>query len=95
MPGQRLVRSLVTASFVTPPFLGAIAWAMLAAPNSGILNNIYRWAFGLDPSQSLFNIYTFTGLVFAITCYSFPFVFTLGCLELDRPQPERRVLNQG
>ncbi len=27
MPGQRLVRSLVTASFVTPPFLGAIAWA--------------------------------------------------------------------
>lgn len=84
MPGQRLVRSLVTASFVTPPFLGAIAWAMLAAPNSGILNNIYRWAFGLDPSQSLFNIYTFTGLVFAITCYSFPFVFTLVANAFDK-----------
>src|SRR3954466_12544559 len=26
MPGRRLVRMLVTASFVTPPFLGAIAW---------------------------------------------------------------------
>lgn len=84
MPGQRLIRSLVTASFVTPPFLGAIAWAMLAAPNSGILNNIYRWAFDLDPSEVLFNIYTFPGLVFAITCYSFPFVFTLVANALDK-----------
>ncbi|KAA0697267.1 iron ABC transporter permease [Neorhizobium sp. P12A] len=84
MPGQKLIRSLVTASFVTPPFLGAIAWAMLAAPNSGILNNIYRWAFGLDQSEALFNIYTFTGLVFTITCYSFPFVFTLVANAFDK-----------
>lgn len=84
MPGRRLIRSLVTASFVTPPFLGAIAWSMLAAPNSGILNNIYRWVFDLDQSQVLFNIYTFTGLVFAITCYSFPFVFTLVANALDK-----------
>jgi iron(III) transport system permease protein len=84
MPGQRFIRSIVTASFVTPPFLGAIAWAMLAAPNSGILNNIYRWAFGLDQSAALFNIYTFTGLVFTITCYSFPFVFTLVANAFDK-----------
>lgn len=84
MPGQKLIRSLVTASFVTPPFLGAIAWAMLAAPNSGILNNIYRWAFGLDQSAALFNIYTFTGLVFTMTCYSFPFVFTLVANAFDK-----------
>lgn len=84
MPGQRLIRALVTASFVTPPFLGAIAWAMLAAPNSGILNNIYRWVFGLDQSQFLLNIYTFPGLVFAITCYSFPFVFTLVANAFDK-----------
>ena len=35
MPLRRTVRLLVTASFVTPPFLGAIAWELLAAPNSG------------------------------------------------------------
>src|SRR5215471_8365826 len=35
MPFRRTVRALVTASFVTPPFLGAIAWELLAAPNSG------------------------------------------------------------
>ena len=30
------------ASFVTPPFLGAIAWELLAAPNSGLINQLYR-----------------------------------------------------
>ncbi len=34
MPGRQLIRALVTASFVTPPFLGAVAWELLAAPNS-------------------------------------------------------------
>ena len=33
MPMRRTVRVMVTASFVTPPFLGAIAWELLAAPN--------------------------------------------------------------
>ena len=33
MPLRRTVRTLVMASFVTPPFVGAIAWEMLAAPN--------------------------------------------------------------
>src|SRR6266852_9125711 len=62
MPLRRTVRALVTASFVTPPFLGAIAWEVLAAPNSGILNQWYRTLFGLDQNASLFNIYTATGL---------------------------------
>src|SRR6266849_10039578 len=40
MPLRRTVRALVTASFVTPPFLGAVAWELLAAPNSGLLNKL-------------------------------------------------------
>ena len=42
MPGRQFIRALVTASFVTPPFLGAVAWELLAAPNSGLLNQLYR-----------------------------------------------------
>src|SRR3954454_25165315 len=42
MPGRQTIRALVTASFVTPPFLGAVAWELLAAPNSGLLNQLYR-----------------------------------------------------
>jgi iron(III) transport system permease protein len=77
LPGRRVVRALVMASFVTPPFLGAIAWEILAAPNSGLINVLYRYLSGAESDQHLVDIYTFPGLVFAIACYTFPYVFTL------------------
>ncbi len=40
LPGRQFIRALVTASFVTPPFLGAVAWELLAAPNSALLNHL-------------------------------------------------------
>ena len=84
MPLRRTVRLLVTASFVTPPFLGAIAWELLAAPNSGLLNQLYRVVTGASPDDRLFNIYSFPGLVFVIACYTFPYVFVLVANALDR-----------
>ena len=75
---------LVMASFVTPPFLGAIAWELLAAPNSGLLNQLYRAATGAGPDVALFDIYTLTGLIFVISCYTFPYVFVLVANALDR-----------
>ena len=84
MPLRRTVRALVTASFVTPPFLGAIAWELLAAPNSGLLNKVFRALTGADPDEYLFNIYTLPGLIFVISCYTFPYVFVLIANALDR-----------
>ena len=77
VPFRGAIRALVTASFVTPPFLGAIAWELLAAPNSGILNQWARWLFGMGEYDYLFDIYTVTGVAFCIGCYTFPYVFTL------------------
>src|SRR6202021_4081550 len=51
MPGRQTIRALVTASFVTPPFLGAIAWELLAAPNSGLLNQLYSFPTGGEPAD--------------------------------------------
>jgi len=84
MPLRGTVRALVTASFVTPPFLGAIAWELLAAPNSGLLNKIFRAVTGAEQDEHLFNIYTLTGLIFVISCYTFPYVFVLVANALDR-----------
>ena len=85
LPGRGLVRAGVMASFVTPPFLGAIAWEILAAPNSGLINQAHRALFGLQPfDDPLLDIYTMEGLVFAIACYTFPYVFTLVANALDR-----------
>jgi len=83
LPGRRVVRALVMASFVTPPFLGAIAWEILAAPNSGLINVLYRYLSGAESDQHMVDIYTFPGLVFAIACYTFPYVFTLVANGLD------------
>ena len=83
LPLRRLIRALVTASFVTPPFLGAIAWEILAAPNSGILNRFARELFGLGEYEHIVNIYTAYGVVFTMACYSFPYVFVLIANALD------------
>src|SRR5882757_4695495 len=64
MPGRQFIRALVTASFVTPPFLGAVAWELLAAPNSGLLNQLYRFVTGAESDDHLFNIYSMTGIIF-------------------------------
>src|SRR5579871_4259548 len=83
MPGRQTIRALVTASFVTPPFLGAIAWELLAAPNSGLLNQLYRFLTGAESDDHLFNIYSMGGIIFVISCYTFPFVFVLVANALD------------
>ncbi|HEX3538171.1 MAG TPA: ABC transporter permease subunit, partial [Stellaceae bacterium] len=83
LPLRRVIRALVTASFVTPPFLGAIAWELLAAPNSGLLNQLYRSVTGAGEYDHLFDIYTATGVAFTMACYSFPYVFVLVANALD------------
>jgi iron(III) transport system permease protein len=84
LPLTGTIRALVTASFVTPPFLGAIAWEILAAPNSGLLNQLYRVLTGAPQDEYLFNIYSLPGLIFVISCYTFPYVFVLIANALDR-----------
>ncbi len=75
LPLKRTVRALVMASFVTPPFLGAFAWTLLAGPNAGLLNKLYRTVTGAE--GHLFNIFTMEGLIFVMALYSFPYVFSM------------------
>jgi iron(III) transport system permease protein len=75
LPGRRLLRALVMASFVTPPFLGAVAWVMLAGPNAGALNKLWRSLTGAEAAAV--NIFTMTGLVFVVAMYTFPYVYVM------------------
>ena len=81
MPAKGLVRTLVLGAFITPPYLGAIGWILLAGPNSGWLNRIWMGLTGL--SEGLFDIYTFSGLTFIIAIYSFPYIFIFTGAALD------------
>ena len=84
LPLGNTIRTLVMATLVTPPFVGAIAWEMLAAPNSGLLNQLWRLATGAGPDTVLLNIYSLAGVIFVIACYTFPYVFILVANALDR-----------
>jgi iron(III) transport system permease protein len=75
LPVPGLIRTLVLASFVTPPFLGAFAWVMLAGPNAGLLNVLWRQLTGA--SEPLLNIFGMPGLVFVVTTYTFPYVYIM------------------
>lgn len=75
MPFPGLVRTGVLASFVTPPFLGATAWVLLAGPREGWLNHAYRWVTGARGESYLFDIFTIPGVIFAMVLYIFPLVF--------------------
>lgn len=88
MPGKATIRFLVLGAFVTPPYLGAIGWILLAGPNSGWLNRVWMSLTGAH--EGLFNIYSFEGLAFNIALYSFPylFIFTSAALDLVSSEME-------
>ncbi len=75
LPWKKTIRALVMASFVTPPFLGAFAWTLLAGPNAGLLNKLYRSMTGSE--EALFNVFTMPGLILVMALYSFPYVFSM------------------
>ena len=72
---------MVLGAFITPPYLGAIGWILLAGPNAGWLNKIWMGLTGAE--HGLFNIYSMPGLILVISVASFPYVFVFTNSALD------------
>jgi len=74
LPAKRLLRALILASFVTPPFLGAFAWVLLGGPNAGLINQWYYTLFGLKPFDAapLINIFQRAAWCLSWRCIHFP-----------------------
>jgi iron(III) transport system permease protein len=75
LPATGWIRTLTVAAFVTPSFLGATAWVILAGPNAGLVNVLYRALTGAE--GALVNIFSMPGLIFVTSLYTFPVVFIL------------------
>ncbi len=88
IPCKAFIRLTVFAAFVTPPYLGAIGWILLAGPNSGWLNK--AWMALTGAGHGVFNIYSMTGLILVVAVTSFPysFVFTTSALDLVSSEME-------
>ena len=73
MPGKKTYRTLLVASYMIPPYVGAIAWVQLLNPSVGYLNNVFKWIFNLQTAP--FDIYTTGGLAWVLTLFYSPFAF--------------------
>ncbi|CAO3432146.1 ABC transporter permease [Azospirillum endophyticum] len=82
LPFRRTIRILTLTAFVTPSFIGATGWILLAAPNSGWLNTAWRWLAGADAGAPL-NIYSMAGAIFVCGIYTVPYSFTMVSSALD------------
>src|SRR5262249_46017598 len=81
MPAKGFVRLMVFGAFITPPYLGAIGWILLAGPNSGWLNKLWMALSGAE--HGIFNVYSMTGLIVVVAVASFPYVFVFTSSALD------------
>jgi len=81
MPAKGFVRLLVFGAFITPPYLGAIGWILLAGPNAGWLNKLWMALAGTD--HGIFNVYSMSGLILVVAVTSFPYVFVFTNAALD------------
>jgi iron(III) transport system permease protein len=63
LPGKKLIDGFCWAAFFLPALPVLMGWILLFDPQYGLANQAAKWLFGL--SESPFNIYTFTGIIFA------------------------------
>lgn len=81
MPAKGLVRLMVLGAFITPPYLAAVGWILLAGPNAGWINKL--WIAATGASQGIVNIYSMPGLILVVAITSFPYVFVFTNAALD------------
>ena len=85
LPFKKAFRTILVASYMIPPYVGAIAWVQLLNPSVGYLNNIFKAVFGL--SQAPFNIYTMGGLAWVLTLFYSPFAFITISRAMEKMDP--------
>ena len=75
MPLRRSVHALVALSYITPPYLTALAYIILLGPDAGHFNRLLRWLLGLEGAP--FNIFSMGGVIFVIGVHVFAFTYFL------------------
>jgi len=71
LPGRGFVTLLVSVSFVLPTLLTSIAYVLLLSKNAGLVNVALAGVLG----GPLYNIYSFSGVVFISVLHSYSLVF--------------------
>lgn len=75
MPGRQIIHLLVALSYITPPYLTALAYIILLGPDAGLTNRLLRDVFGF--SSGPLNIFSMNGVIFVIGIHVFAFTYFL------------------
>lgn len=75
MPLRQMVRALVALSYITPPYLTALAYIILLGPDAGYFNRLLRTVF--DVSSGPINVFSMGGVIFVVGLHVFAFTFFL------------------
>jgi iron(III) transport system permease protein len=81
VPAPALFRLTASLSYLSPPFLTAIAYVNLFSPNAGLINVLLRDVVGAP--WLTFNVFSMSGLVLVTVLHTFPFVFLLASSALQ------------
>ena len=81
VPGKKLLQLTASLSYLSPPFLTAIAFVYLFSPNAGLVNVFMRDVMGLP--WLTFNVFSMAGLVLVTVLHTFPYVYLLASSALQ------------
>ncbi|WP_262268888.1 ABC transporter permease [Microvirga yunnanensis] len=73
MPAKGLMENSVIAPLYLSPFVGALAWLILASPNAGLLNVLARDLLGV--TGPVMNVMTATGVILVMALYNVPYAY--------------------
>lgn len=84
-PGRAWFDTLNLVPFFLSPFVGAVSWIYLAAPNAGLLNHIA--AAYLSGPDDFFNVYSLWGVIWVLSLFYTPYVYLFVIGPMRRMDP--------
>src|SRR3989441_637102 len=81
VPGKQFIHLTAVVSYLTPPFLTAIAFVNLFSPRAGLVNRFVRDVLGM-PALT-FDVFSMAGLILVTVPHTFPFVYLLAASALE------------
>lgn len=84
LPAKGGLHTAVALAYMLPPYLTALAYITLAAPNSGYLNRLFKALTGAE--SGFIDVFTFSGVAIVISLHLFPLVYFFtytGLLSVD------------
>ena len=85
LPCKNFFRTLFVATYMIPPYVGAIAWIQLLNPRVGYVNKFLVESLHL--AEAPFNIYSIGGMVWCLTLFYAPFAFITISRAMEKMDP--------